>query len=145
MTEPIDIRAWLTANPDAPERLRKILEDELARERPEPDFAAIISALRNESIYKPGRLPGAADAIEFLVDRVQKQDVLISQLASCAERGLRDSMRVDYLAAHPRLSQIYVDGKVEDCYFYGAAGASGWTLRQVIDAAAEAESNRRPT
>lgn len=47
----------------------------------------------------------------------------------------KDTRRLNWLAAHPRLADICVDGRKSEGYVYVVAGALGLTLREVIDAA----------
>ena len=53
---------------------------------------------------------------------------------------MTDTERLDWLEAHPRLGDMVVDGKVHQAHFYGVAGWTGLTLREIIDAAAKWES-----
>lgn len=48
--------------------------------------------------------------------------------------ALIDAGRLDWLEANRRLSEIIINGKSQDCYFYGVVGAAGLSLREVIDA-----------
>jgi hypothetical protein len=51
------------------------------------------------------------------------------------DAALADAERIDWLEKHPRLAEITVNGKTEDCFYYAVAGASGVRLRDIIDAA----------
>jgi hypothetical protein len=46
-----------------------------------------------------------------------------------------DTERLDWLARHPRLAEVVVNGVVTDCYFYAVSGHPGLSLREIIDAA----------
>ena len=59
------------------------------------------------------------------------------QLESELAAAKRDGERLDWLQAHPRLSEMHIEGKVVNCYAYAIAGHSKWTLRELIDAAIE--------
>lgn len=50
-----------------------------------------------------------------------------------------DEERLDWLSRHPRMSEIMIDGKTTTCYFYGVAGHAMVSLRDIIDAAMEAD------
>lgn len=51
-----------------------------------------------------------------------------------------DEERLDWLSRHPRMSEIMIDGKTTTCYFYGVAGHSTVSLRDIIDAAMEEDN-----
>ena len=50
----------------------------------------------------------------------------------------RDAARLQWLADNPRGAQIVVDGKTQDCVFWGVSGHPRATLREAIDAAMRA-------
>lgn len=62
-----------------------------------------------------------------MADRIEELEAKNAALA-------KDSERLDWLEKHPRLGEIHVDGKVEDCYLYAVSGATGVRLRDIIDA-----------
>lgn len=76
----------------------------------------------------------------FLADTDVKVRAAIE--AVIPEDWAQDKERLDYLERHPLLSEIHANGRVENCCFYGVAGAEGLTLRQIIDAAAKDEERK---
>ena len=53
-----------------------------------------------------------------------------------------DKSRLDWLEKHPRLAQIIINGKAEDCYLYAVSGAPGLKLREIIDTAMRSEISK---
>lgn len=77
------------------------------------------------------------------IDAAAQEMEYAEELRSRLAEVERDAARIDYLERHPRLSEIHVNGKVEDCYLYGVAGAPGLKLREIIDTALAAEGNEK--
>ena len=50
----------------------------------------------------------------------------------------KDTLMLDWLALHPRGAQIVIDGKTQDCIFWGISSAPNNTLREAIIAAMDA-------
>lgn len=77
--------------------------------------------------------------IDALEARLAEKDQYIVEIerdarARLAEAG-RDSRRLQWLADNPRGAQIVVDGKTQDCVFWGISAHPRATLREAIDAA----------
>ena len=59
----------------------------------------------------------------------------VEKLLGELKEAEKDKERLDYLAAHPRPTEMRITGKpVELGYVYAVAGASVLSLREVIDA-----------
>lgn len=75
----------------------------------------------------------ARDELALMVDGI---DAAIKQ----REQDAKDTARLDWMDAHPRLATIVIDGHPTECYFYGVSGAAGLKLREIIDVAMAKES-----
>ena len=73
--------------------------------------------------------PHADDVLEFC------QACKIESLQARLAEAERDSRRLQWLADNPRGAQIVVDGKTQDCVFWGISAHPRATLREAIDAA----------
>ena len=62
--------------------------------------------------------------------------------AALLESRQEDAERLDWLGAHPRVAEAFIEGKKVDCYLYGVSCAPKWTVREAIDAAIAARKEQ---
>lgn len=76
--------------------------------------------------------------LRLILDRIQKIHSTVSAenvaLLDRAERAERDTARLDWLAANPRITEVHTGGKIEHGHAYVVSGHTSFSLRQIIDA-----------
>ena len=75
-------------------------------------------------------------------DIIDQQRRSIRLLEAEVKKLKEDEERLNYIQRNPKMGEMFVNGKAQDCYFYAVAGHPGLKLREIIDSCIKSEEEK---